>query len=133
MMTSHFSLKAARIIRDKIISENKKIKVKPGKCRWNYRCHLNAVHEATKHRHKKIAMVMYMFDNGTPIVHFINYKKGKFIDNTLGEWCVQYDYYFIKFIDEEEFMNVGNIFDKYRAHLQDCLPPLTKFFNNESF
>jgi hypothetical protein len=132
-MTAHFNSKAIQIIRDKIVSENKKITVVPGKCRWNYRCHMNAVHESIKHKHKKIAMVMYMYENGTPIIHFVNYKKGKFIDNTLGEWCVEYQYYLIKFIEKEDFFNVGDIFDKYRDHLQNCLTPLTKFFNNETF
>jgi hypothetical protein len=73
---------------------------------------MNAVHEAVKNKDKKIAMCVYM-DGGQPIIHFINYRKGKFIDNTLGEWSRRYNYYFIKFIDKENFWDVNVFFTAF--------------------
>lgn len=103
-----------------IISKYEKIKVKGGKCRFNYRCHNNAVHEAKKHKHKKLAMCVYM-DGSYPIIHFVNYHKGKFTDNTLGEWTSQYDYYFIKWIKDDDMWNICTIFEAYREELGKTL------------
>lgn len=128
----YFNKKAEEIIRNKIVSEHNCIKVFPGKCRWNFRCSFNAVHEAIRKGDKKIAMVVY-FDRDYPIIHFINFRKGKYIDNTLGEWTSRYEYYLIKFIEKEDFWNVNYIFDKYRETLQNYLPFWTRIFNNQTF
>ena len=127
-----FNDKARNIIKNKIISEHNKIEVKPGKCRWNFRCSFNSVHEAVRKKEKKVAMVMY-FDGDHPIIHFINYKKGLYTDNTLGEWSCQYEYYFIKFITKEDFWNINHIFTKYRNTLQNYLPFWIRIFNTETF
>ncbi len=111
---------AQKEIRDKIVAEHKKIKVKPGKCRFNFRCSYNAVHEAAKKRDKKIAMCVYL-DGGQPIIHFINYRKGKFIDNTLGQWSTLNQYYFVKWIHEDDFWNVNGIFSSYRKEIRKSL------------
>jgi hypothetical protein len=111
---------AQREIRNKIVAEHNLIEVKPGKCRYNFKCQMNAVHEADKKGDKKIAMCVYL-DNGYPIIHFINYRKGKFVDNTLGQWSTLQKYYFIKWIHEDEFWNVDNIFGSYRKELRKSL------------
>lgn len=129
---THFNKKAEKIIRSKIISEHNCIKVKPGKCRFNYQCSYNAVHEAVRKGDKKIAMVVY-FVEGYPIIHFINYKKGVYTDNTLGEWSSQYEYYLIRFIGKDDFWNVNYIFDRYRDNLKNCLPFWTRIFNTNTF
>lgn len=131
-MTTLFNKTAEKIVRDKIASEHEKIEIKPGKCRYNYKCQMNAVHEASKKGHKKLAMVVYFHDD-FPVIHFVNYKKGVFTDNTLGQWSTQYDYFFIKWIKNEEFWEINTIFDKYRNTLQNYLPFWVKWFNNESF
>lgn len=131
-MMHHFNRKAESIVRSKIISEHNCIKVFPGKCRWNFRCSNNAVHEAIKKGDKEIAMVMY-FDGGCPIIHFINFRKGKYIDNTLGEWTSQYEYYLVRFIGKEDFWNVNYIFRKYRETLQNYLPFWIRIFSNQTF
>jgi hypothetical protein len=112
--------KAEKEIKNKVFAEYKKIKVKPGKCRYNYRCQMNAVHEASKKGDKKIAMCIYLDDN-YPVIHFINYKKGKFTDNTLGQWATLNEYYFVKWIHEDDFWNVNNIFISYRKELRKSL------------
>ena len=132
IMTAHFNKKAEEIIRNKILSEHNCITVKPGKCRWNFRCHNNAIHEAVRKGDKEIAMVIY-FDKGCPIVHFINYRKGQYIDNTLGEWTQRYEYYFIKFIPQEDFWNVYTFHNTYRIHLRSCLPWIVRKLSNIEF
>lgn len=115
----------------KYVKENRKlIKVRGGKCRYNYRCQNNAVHEAIENNEKKIAMCIYIH-NDYPIIHFINVnKKGKFIDNTLGHWCTQYDYYLIRYIEKSDFFKVGEIFDLYRIELRNKLRFFTKLLSN---
>jgi hypothetical protein len=113
--------KAIKILYQNIISKYNTIEVNPGKCRYNFRCQYNAVHEAKKHNHKKIAMCVYM-DDGQPIIHFINYNKGKFVDNTLGQWSKCYNYYFIKWIDKEDLWDVHAFFSAFRKDLGRALP-----------
>lgn len=112
--------KARKQISHYILENYDEIKVSPGKCRFNFKCHNNAVHEAKKNQHKKLAMCVY-FDDGYPIIHFINYKKGKFIDNTLGEWSSQVDFYFIDWIYDRDMWNIDNIFSDFRVKLGENL------------
>lgn len=115
------NLEAQQVIYDHIISKYNSIKVKAGKCRFNYKCQMNAVHEAKKHKHGKIAMCVCMDDGVYPIIHFINYSKGKFIDNTLGEWSSQHKYYFIRWIGDEDMWDVDIIFTAFRRELRNNL------------
>lgn len=114
--------KVDKIFYDGIISTKERIEVESGKCRYNFRCQMNAAHEALKHKHKSLAMVVYM-DNGEvdPIIHFINYNKGKYVDNTLGEWSQKHEYYLIRHISPEDFLNVNYIFTSYRKTLRNGL------------
>lgn len=115
------NLEAQQVIYDHIISKYNRIKVNPGKCRYNFKCQMNAVHEAKKHKHKKIAMCVYMDDGTYPIIHFINYNKKVFIDNTLGEWSSKHDYYFIRWIDDRDMFYVDTIFTAFRRELRNQL------------
>lgn len=124
--------KAQKEMRDHVLATYKTIKVKSGKCRYNFRCQMNAVHEASKHKHKKIAMCVYI-DDGHPIIHFINYDGKKFIDNTLGEWSSFNKYYFVKWIDENDFYNVNTIFTAFRRELQKKLSWWIRVTSDETF
>lgn len=117
---SYNNPEARKQICNHIIAKYDKIDVKAGKCRFNYRCHNNAVHTAVRKKHKKIAVCVYI-DGNYPIVHFINYHKDKFVDNTLGEWTTQYDYYFIKWIEYDDFFNVFTVFDALKEELGKTL------------
>lgn len=108
--------KARQEICSHVIAKYSKIEVKPGKGLFNYQCHRNAVNFAKKHKHKKIAVCIYIGD-GYPIVHFINYRKKKFVDNTLGQWTTQYDYYFVKWIEDKDMFNVFDYFDALKLEL----------------
>jgi hypothetical protein len=106
------------------------IDVKPGACRYNYKCHMNSVHEALKRNHKKIVMVVYI-DNGYSIIHFLNKDKyGKYYDNTLGQWARYYNFYLIKEVDESEFKDINSTFINYRKYLRSILPLYVRVFSN---
>lgn len=112
--------KAEKEIYNHIISKYNTIKVESGKCRYNYRCQMNSVHEAKKNKHKKLAMCVCE-QNGGIFIHFINYHKGKFIDNTLGQWSKQQNYYFIKWIKDEDMWGINHIFTSFREELRNNL------------
>ena len=112
--------KAKAFFVNHVIANYEKIKVKAGKCRYNFRCQYNAVHEAKKAGDNKIAMTMYLDDNH-PIIHFVNYQNSEFIDNTLGEWSQKNEYYFVKWIEEEDMWNVDDFFTAFRIDLRSKL------------
>jgi len=115
-------------IRCHVAAHHSKITVVPGACRWNFRCHNNAVHEAIERGHSKLALVVY-FDNDVPIVHFINFHStDDFQDNTLGHWCKHYEYYFIRWVNENEFFDVYQIHRSMRKRLNKCLPWWLRLF-----
>jgi len=109
-----------------------KLEVVYGKMRWNYKCHLNSVHEAWRKGYDKIAMVVQIEDDWC-CIHFLNYDGEKFIDNTLGEWSRCYEYRFIKFIGEDEFRNVGGVFENYREYLRSKLSWWERLTSNVQF
>ena len=110
-------------------NELPKIKVKSGVCRYNFRCHNNAVHDALNDGEDKIAMVIYI-DDDYPIVHFINLNaEGEYTDNTLGRWSEKMEYYLVRTIDKEEFFSIYEIFNSYRKHLRSKLPLRLKLFS----
>lgn len=112
--------KAQKEVYDYIISKYNRIDVKSGECRYNFRCQMNAIHEAKRNKHKKIAMCVYM-DNTQPIIHFVNYHKKKFVDNTLGEWSSRHDFYFIRWIKKDDMWDVNTIFIAFRKELRRVL------------
>lgn len=126
--------KVEKMFYDEIISTKERIKVKPGKCRYNYKCQMNAAHEAMRHGHKEIAMVVYMnYGKVDPIIHFVNYHKGKYIDNTLGEWTNSHEYYLIRHIGKEDFDNVAYIFGAYRREIRNKLSWWLRFTSDIDF
>lgn len=125
-----FHIKARKIICDIVINDFKPIKVKSGKCRYNYKCHKNAVHEAINNKEEFLAMCFYI-DDGYPIIHFLNInKKGKYIDNTLGHWSKNIDFYLIKKINKKDFFMIDNIFSTYREEMKTKIPWYIRWFTN---
>lgn len=116
----YFSDLAKQRIKRFIENNYERIDVKGGNCRFNYKCHLNTVHEAIENKQNKLAMCIYM-DDDYPIIHFVNCNKDEFIDNTLGHWATQYDYYLIKYIEKKDFFNIVKIFLQYRQELRNKL------------
>ena len=118
----HFNKKAKKFIKNMIIATMPKINVKSDKCRYNFRCQMNAVHEALNKNQDKIAMCFYL-DGDYPIIHFINVNdKGEYVDNTLGRWSETFDYYLIRLIDKDSFFKINDVFSAYRKELRLKLP-----------
>lgn len=125
-----FEIEINQFINNYVRSNYSKINVKAGKCRYNYMCHANAVHEAFNKKNKEIALVVY-FDGLQPCIHFINVnKKGNYIDNTLGRWSLIYEYYLIRHIPESEFWDVYKIHNSFRLHVKCLLPFYLRIFHN---
>lgn len=122
-----------KIKRD-VIYNLEKIDVESGLCRFNNRCHYNAVHDAIDNYDDFIVMC-FCIDKTTynPFIHFINIHDGLYIDNTLGNWSVNYDYYIIKSIDNHHFFHVSVIFSNYREWLQNQLPWYLRWFSDVEF
>ena len=110
-----------------------KIAVQPGKCRFNNRCQYNAVHEAINKKEKRVAMCMYL-DGNEPIIHFLNVsEKGKFTDNTLGNWANNYEYFLIKYIDDVDYFIIDDVFTSYRKEINKQLSFFTRLMSNVIF
>lgn len=122
--------KAEKFVRDKIQSQYKKIKVKSGEISWTYKCHLNSVHHALKRKDKEVALVVAYSKEGHGVVHFINLSKGKYIDNTWGEWSKEYDYYLIEKIHKKDFPRIGSILGEQQNSLRNSLPFWLKLTSN---
>lgn len=125
--------KAKEIVKKMVIENHQKINVKAGVCRYNFRCQNNAVHDAINDKQDKIAMCIYFYGEH-PIIHFINVNKdGEYIDNTLGHWSATYDYYLIKYIENNSFFNIDKIFTEYRKELRSRLPFLVRILSDCEF
>lgn len=110
-----------------------KIDVRAGKCRFNYKCQCNAVHEAINKKQDRVAMCMYI-DGNYPIIHFVNVsKKGKFTDNTLGNWVQEYEFFLIKYIDKVDYFNIDDVFTDYRKEIRKQLTFFTKLMSDVEF
>lgn len=116
-------------IQECVVAKFSKIKVKPGVATINYKCQLNAVHHAIENRDSKIAITIY-FDKAYPIIHFVNYHNGQYIDNTWGHWSSQHEYFFIKFIDKEDFFAIDSIFELIRKEVRSWLPLWLRLLSN---
>lgn len=126
--------KVQRLFYDEIIATKERIEVQPGECRYNYRCHNNAVHEAVKNEDDQIAMVVYMdLKDVDPIIHFVNYKDGQYVDNTLGQWATRHEYYLIRYIDSVDFWSVQYIFNAYRRTIRKNLSWWLRLTSNIDF
>lgn len=90
---------------------------------FNNRCQWNAVQQLEKGKFKEVYLCICMNDSEYPIVHFINKKDGKYVDNTLGFKYREYDYYIIRKIDSSELHKTNDI-------LYDTKKLFIKMFSN---
>jgi len=107
------------------------VSILPGRCRYNFRCQMNAVHDAVEAGEDRIAMCMV---NGTkgdhPYIHFVNVSlSGELVDNTLGHWSTKNTYRLIRYIPKEEFFDIESIFTDYRKFVRKTLKPVTRWFS----
>ncbi len=127
--------KSQNEIRKYIKATFKKIDVKAGKCRFNFRCQLNAVHEAIENSEDKVALIIYINKGSSEcIVHFVNVdENGIFTDNTLGHWSKCQDFYFIKYIDEKNFFSINNVLIEYKKFFRKQLNIVTRILSDVEF
>ena len=123
---------ADNIIKEYVFKTYSKINVQAGKCRYNYRCHINAVHDATINNEESIAICICIIEN-TPIIHFINVNNNVYTDNTLGVWATQYNYYLVRLVHKDDFFHIGSIFGDYRHELFNKLPLRIRIFGHIDF
>lgn len=118
----YFNKKAEKIWKDKVFAECEKIKVLPGLCRYNFRCHNNAINDAIIDKDDKLAVVFYL-QYGEVVLHFVNYHKNKYIDNTLGQQANYQEYYFYRWITKDQFyFEALDVFDEIRKQFTKLIP-----------
>lgn len=107
------------------------IEVSSGICRYNFKCHMNAVHDAIVEEDSAIAMCIYIYNN-FPIIHFLKVEEAtsKYIDNTLGQWSQYNEYRLIRLITKDEFRDIDVIFQNYRKELKRKLPFWIRILSN---
>lgn len=126
--------KATKRFYDELLATKERINVEPGKCRYNFRCQMNAAHEAMENKHESIALVVYLnYGKVDPIIHFINYHEGKYVDNTLGQWSKEHEYYLIRHIPKEDFTNVEFLFGAYRRSIRNNFGWWLRLTSNVTF
>ena len=121
MISKKIHYAAIKVTLDHVLKNYSEIEVTPGKCRYNYRCQQNAVHDAMVNGDSQVAMCLYTGDDH-PIIHFINVdKSGKYIDNTFGQWSSRHKYYLVKHVSDGEFFSVNNIFTEFRKEMRNLI------------
>ena len=97
-----------------------------GECRMNFKCHVNAFHEAIINDHDFVVACWYqMPDSQSPSIHFVNYDGESYIDNTIGYLAEKTSYFLIRKIPREEFEK--ELPWSYLQRIKDC------YQNNASF
>lgn len=124
--------KAQLFVAEKIRTTLEEIKPLPGDCRYNYNCHLNSVHCAVVDEQEFITVGFYLFIN-QPIIHFLNYKNGQFIDNTLGVHTSNFKHYLWKRIYKEDFNRINDVFIELRKEIRKDLPWYLRWFSKYDF
>lgn len=118
-------------MRDYVDSQYEMIEVVSGEIHYNYKCHLNSTHHAIKNKDEKLALVMYREkDTQLPCVHFVNYTKGKFVDNTIGNWSERFEYRFIRWVPESEFYSTPHILVDTQKVFKDMATFWQKYFGD---
>ncbi|NQU80497.1 MAG: hypothetical protein HQ543_03145 [Bacteroidetes bacterium] len=90
---------------------------------WNLKCHVNSIQKVEEGKSSKVLLVVInsKSDYCSPIVHFINQNKGKYIDNTLGYEYKINEYYLVREIDSSEFDDIYYIFRSFKQFLFDMV------------
>jgi len=77
-----------------------------GKGLWNQKCHQNSVQALQEGTATKVILCIAR-EGMNVFVHYINQTEdGKYVDNTLGWQYKEFEYYFIREIREEEYMEL---------------------------
>ena len=91
-----------------------------GDAYYNRRCQFNAVQYVKKGNADSVYLCIVLDENDTnPVIHFINKKNNKFVDNTLGWIYEHYSYYIIRKVDESEYTYIDNLLEDSKNMVLD--------------
>jgi hypothetical protein len=77
---------------------------------FNFKCHLNAV-EYNRVHDCAIVETIYIDPCMKPILHYLNVdSKGTFLETSVGYQTKENEYYKIRIIDPNDYMNISNEF-----------------------
>lgn len=91
------------------------IQVKPKKGLFNYKCYLNAIEFALNHKNYFVYEVIYIED-GKPILHYVNEKKGIFYETTLGHLAKNNEYHLVKCINQSDYKYIEFEFENSKKY-----------------
>lgn len=118
VLTDFAQNKAKESVKNYINAFCERIPVEPGECRFNYKCHMNAAHEAMKGNDDHVAMVFYCRKgNDDSSIHFLNVVDGVYIDNTIGQFANYYDYDLVRLIPQSDVQAIEEIFKAFRLEI----------------
>ena len=94
-------------------------KVVNWECPYNYRCHINSIQYAKKHKWASVYSCYQITENWWIISHFINYHKGKYLETTQWRLGVDScDYYVVKKIQlPERNSSVDSILESLKDNI----------------
>ena len=105
-------VKARKELCPYIRDTHQKVKVHSGAYLNQNKCHHNAVHFAKIYEEDSIAMVICIDSEDYCFLHFVNFNnKNELYDNTLGTQSENYKYYFVKYINKEDYCDIRGIFN----------------------
>lgn len=82
---------------------------------FNFQCFDNAVQWVVEHPEYAVSEVIYL-DEEYPILHYVNSKKGKLYETTLGYRTPQLEYYVIREIDVADYPNIRKEFNRSMSY-----------------
>lgn len=86
-----------------------------GAMRYNYKCHLNAVHEQHVDSSLGIFLVYSIDAEDFGFLHVINRTTaGRYVDNTLGADSFRHQHFYIKEILPDNYQNIERWFQTIR-------------------
>lgn len=125
--------KRARKDLKKFTATLERITVNAGVCRYNFKCHMNAVHDALQDEQKWIA-VCIAEEDGFQFIHFVNYDPiDGYVDNTLGFWSQNQKYYLYTHVYKADFRKIDAIFTNVRNDLKSRLSFWPRYFSRIQF
>lgn len=100
----------ARLV-DYIRSRYTQVEVKPMAGIYNYKCFYNAVEFSRKQKIRCDVYECIYIDGGVPILHYVNFKNGVYLETTLGYLCERYEYYILRRIPKSDHLKIDREFE----------------------
>jgi hypothetical protein len=100
-------------IKQRVRSRYQQVKAEPTQGMFNFRCHENAVQYVMTRPEQQLSIYEVMMIDPTPILHYlVRDEQGTFHEVTLGVFATPLEYYLIKQVNPDDFMNIGGEFNR---------------------